>query len=135
MRLSKTFTFEAAHKLPNYKGKCQRLHGHTYKVELVVEGERNESGMVLDFKVLSEIAKLIRETLDHSYLNDIIPNPTAENIAEWIYIFLSDQMTSCDTVFPYEVRVWETSTSCAVYTIHDWIRDHQPEYVPYDFEG
>jgi len=135
MYLVKSFIFHAAHKLPNYKGKCRQLHGHSYRVELVVEGEKDKSGMVLDFKALGEIANLIKETLDHSYLNDIIPNPTAENIAEWIYIFLTDQMTSYNTVFPYKVRVWETPTSCAVYTIHDWIRDHQPEVVPYDLES
>lgn len=75
--------FSAAHQLPGYEGDCARLHGHTWAVEFIIEGPVKESGMVEDFKVLK---KLLDGCLpDHRFLNDIVPNPTAENLVSYIF--------------------------------------------------
>lgn len=75
--------FDSAHFLPNYKGKCKKLHGHTYQVIVKVAGEVKD-GMVIDFSILKkELSKVINK-LDHTLLNNIIENPTAENIAWYI---------------------------------------------------
>ena len=85
MLLAKDFTFDAAHNLVNYHGKCERLHGHTYKLRVVVEGTPDSEGMIIDFIELKAIVKeKILSRLDHSYINDIITQPSAENIAVWI---------------------------------------------------
>jgi 6-pyruvoyltetrahydropterin/6-carboxytetrahydropterin synthase len=77
--------FDAAHRLPGYNGKCSRIHGHTYKVEVVLEGPVNEnSGFVIDFFELKSILSSALEKLDHGDLNQVLPNPTAEMIAEYI---------------------------------------------------
>jgi len=85
-RLIKEVTFDAAHNLVNYQGKCENLHGHTYRLQVTVEGEKNpETGMVCDFVELKNILRThVVEKLDHTYLNDRVPLSTAENLAEWI---------------------------------------------------
>lgn len=94
MYLQRKFSFDAAHFLPNYIGKCHNVHGHRWEVKYTVAGEKEEKlGMVLDFKSLKQIEALIKMKLDHKSLNDVIPNPTAENIAIWIYVFLSNHLT------------------------------------------
>ena len=93
MKVGRRFHFDAAHYLPEYKGKCEELHGHTYTLDIVVEGEKNEEGMVLDFNKLEEIVKEnVLEELDHKNLNDLFENPTAENIASWIFEQLEDKI-------------------------------------------
>ena len=92
MLISKIFTFDSAHKLLFYEGKCSQLHGHTFKLIIGVDGKVNEkTGMIVDFL---EIKKIINENiiekLDHKYLNDIIENPTCENIILWIQKELKD---------------------------------------------
>ena len=114
---TKHFEFEAAHRLPGHEGKCQHMHGHTYKVEVTCErASLTESGpargMVLDFGTMKEAWRALDEQLDHKVLNDIpgLENPTAENLAKYIYgqLFpLLDHLV--------EVKVWETSSSCATY--------------------
>ena len=85
MSVCKTFTFDAAHYLPNYDGKCRNMHGHTWSGELEVSGEVDEtSGMVIDFALLKEFLEGIKGNFDHTLINDIIPNPTAENICLYI---------------------------------------------------
>ena len=102
MRIGKIFHFDAAHFLPGYKGKCKRLHGHTYKLEIVVEGRKKKNGMVIDF---NELKTIVRETvldrLDHQNMNEIFENPTAENMAEWIFDELNKKIPLCS------VRLWE----------------------------
>lgn len=110
MIISKLFSFEAAHKLENYNGKCRNLHGHSYKMEISVHGKVNENGMVIDFHELKKAVKdNILDILDHSYLNEIIENPTAENISIWIWGKLNDKLNL------REIKLWETDDSCAVY--------------------
>lgn len=113
-RIGKTFTFDAAHFLPNHDGKCRNLHGHTYHVEVVFEGPLHEEGpqegMILDFGKVSDSWKRMEPRYDHKLLNDLFPNPTAEVIAESIWLHFA-----ADELFPQEVKVWETPTSWASY--------------------
>ncbi len=111
--------FDAAHNLRNYKGKCEKLHGHNWKVQVFLKGDTlNETGMVMDFGKIREKIKKIMQKLDHNYLNTIPPfnkiNPTSENIAKYIY----EKM--CSTINAKEcsisrVTVWETEKTCASY--------------------
>lgn len=90
MEIFKTFSFEAAHLLPNVPAghKCGRLHGHSYRVEVHVAGEPGEeSGWIIDFADISNAVAPVIAQLDHYYLNDIpgLENPTSENIARWLW--------------------------------------------------
>ncbi|MGC8819740.1 MAG: 6-carboxytetrahydropterin synthase QueD [Fervidobacterium sp.] len=111
----KEFTFDAAHNLVKYHGKCEKLHGHTYKLQVVVCGEKDEEGMVIDF---IEMKRIVQEEvlsfLDHSYINDIISQPSAENIAEWIWSRLEEKLTTGRYKLS-EIRLWETPTSFVIY--------------------
>ena len=107
--------FSSAHNLREYKGKCEELHGHNWKIEVVAAQDRlDKSGMVLDFKYLKKKLNTVLEKLDHRYLNRIPYfkkfNPTSENIAKYIYDCLKSQIPSVKTV-----TVWENNTSCATY--------------------
>lgn len=110
MLITKEFTFDAAHKLSNHKGKCKNLHGHTYKLHVTIKGKPNGDGMIIDFSDIKNIVKkYILEKLDHSDLNEIIPQPTAENIILWIWGELEDKLNLS------ELKLWETSTSFITY--------------------
>ena len=90
MELSKEFTFEAAHLLPNVPPghKCARLHGHSFRVKLHVEGPVGETtGWVMDFADISAVCRALKDRLDHRYLNEIggLENPTSEMLAQWIW--------------------------------------------------
>lgn len=113
MKIIKTFLFDAAHNLPGYKGKCKELHGHTYKLEVGVEGKINKkTGMVFDFAELSKIVKEeVVEVYDHKYLNDFFSNPTAEIMVEVIFKSLKKLIPGICLV-----RLWETPTSYAELT-------------------
>lgn len=112
----KEFTFDAAHNLIKYHGKCEKLHGHTYKLQIVVCGERDEEGMVIDFVELKSIVeKEVLDVLDHSYINDIVEQPSAENIAEWIYNKLEKKLFT-ERYSLKEVRLWETPTSFVIFS-------------------
>lgn len=89
MLIEKEFVFDSAHFLPlvaeNHK--CRKLHGHTYKVTIGVTGEPNEQGWIIDFAEISAVVKPVLQKIDHTLLNAVagLENPTAENIAVWIY--------------------------------------------------
>ena len=84
--LSRNFTFDAAHRIIDYSGKCENLHGHTYKLTVTITGKLKSDGMVLDFAILKQIVEEnVLERLDHKYLNDVFENPTTEIIAHWIF--------------------------------------------------
>lgn len=119
MKIQKDFTFDAAHNLTQYHGKCEKLHGHTYKLSIILEGKPDSEGMIIDFCEISFIIKQkIISRLDHSYINDILPQPTAENIAIWIWneIYKDFERENCRLS---EIRVWETATSCVILTRDD----------------
>lgn len=102
MKVGRVFYFDASHHLPEYCGACERVHGHTYKLEVVVEGEIQDDGMVLDFGALKDIvSENVLNNLDHCNLNEVIKNPTAENIVEWIWKKLEAEV-NLDSV-----KLWE----------------------------
>lgn len=111
--------FAAAHKLNNYEGNCSNIHGHTWKIEIVVKGnELDTTGMLIDFRKLKQIAgELIKEKYDHKFLNEIKPfdriNPTAENIAREIYKEMEKMLEGMAKV--KYIKVWESSTAYALY--------------------
>jgi 6-pyruvoyltetrahydropterin/6-carboxytetrahydropterin synthase len=110
MIITKEFTFDSAHKLQGYAGKCANLHGHTYKLQVSVQGKLNKQGMVIDFLELKKIVhEQVLSVLDHNYLNDIIENPTAENITIWIWEKLKTCIPLC------ELKLWETPSSFTTY--------------------
>ena len=106
MKLGMITEFDAAHSLPGYQGKCARLHGHTYQVEMVVEGDVGENGFVIDFYQLKSILASVLQDLDHNCLNDILPNPTAETIAQWISERLKKDMETT-SVRLFSLKLWE----------------------------
>ena len=114
MLIRKRFRFEAAHVLPHHPGKCSRLHGHSYRLEVAVAGPLQEGGpargMVLDFDELTSVVEAaVIDRLDHSSLNDLLPNPTAEHIAQWVWEQLAPRLAGLD-----EIAIWETATACAI---------------------
>lgn len=85
MRVCKIFRFDAAHYLPEYDGKCKNMHGHGWRLEVELEGNVEADGMVLDFSELKRVVNhLVIDHLDHRLLNDVIVNPTCENLLIWI---------------------------------------------------
>ncbi|MEW6157385.1 MAG: 6-carboxytetrahydropterin synthase QueD [Verrucomicrobiota bacterium] len=115
IELRKTFQFEAAHLLPHLPAshKCRRLHGHSFKAEIVLRGACDPHlGWVMDYADISEAFKPLWEQLDHRYLNEIpgLENPTSENIALWIWQNLKPRLPLLT-----EVVVAETCNSKCVY--------------------
>jgi len=105
--------FDAAHRLIGYEGKCSRLHGHRWKVEIFVVGEELKNGMLVDLKVLKERLEQVIDKLDHNFLNDIkeIGNPTVENISRYIF----EKLKLPENVKLEKVRVWESEKSWSEY--------------------
>lgn len=119
-------TFDAAHYLRNYDGKCSRLHGHTWRVEVAVAGSSLDArGMVIDFLDLKGILREITGSFDHTLLNDVPPfsgsegewmNPTAENLARLIFEELEKRLKRvAPAVYPVAVQVWESENSSVIY--------------------
>ncbi len=111
--------FAAAHRLENFNGKCESLHGHNWKVEVFLGGkDLNGAGLLMDFGVVKARTKEVLEEIDHKYLNELAAfqdrNPSSENLACYLYgrlgaIFNGDRVKVC------RVNVWESDTSCASY--------------------
>lgn len=115
MEIYKAFTIEAAHRLPNLPEdhKCRRLHGHSFRIEVHVSGEvDNSTGWVIDFADISLAFKPLFEQLDHHYLNEIegLENPTSENLAKWIWEKLKPELPLLSSVV-----IQETCTAGCVY--------------------
>ena len=113
-------TFAAGHALRNYRGKCENVHGHNYRVQITVQGEQLDStGLLVDFLEIKRLADQVIEYLDHRFINDLAPfdelNPSAENLAKYFHDRVSAGLTGAAAVRIAEVRVWETETSSAVY--------------------
>jgi 6-pyruvoyltetrahydropterin/6-carboxytetrahydropterin synthase len=114
--------FSSAHLLRGHQGKCARLHGHNYKVEVYVRGHKlNEIGLLIDFADLKAATKKIVDYLDHKNINELPPfdqeiNPTAEEMAAWFLREVGRQIND-DRVQVYKVRMWETDNCCATFQI------------------
>ncbi len=112
MRVKVAFDFEAAHRLPNHPGKCRELHGHSYHLVISVDRPvQATSGMAIDFADLKQIVRReVVDKLDHRYVNDLIDNPTAEVMAQWIWGALREPLAGLS-----EVELWETRSCAVVY--------------------
>ena len=114
-------TFAAGHALRNYKGACENVHGHNFKIQVTIEGqELDQTGMLVDFLDVKQSMRDVIARLDHKFLNDVPPfdvkNPSAENIAEYFYEELTSGLVSNPVpVRVREVKVWETDIQSATY--------------------
>jgi 6-pyruvoyltetrahydropterin/6-carboxytetrahydropterin synthase len=113
--------FSSAHQLRGYKGKCENIHGHNWKVVLSVKGkDLNNIGLLIDFNDLKSILKKVTEMLDHKNINDVPPfeklNPSSENIAKFISEKIQKELKeSFPGVSVDSVTVWESDTSRCSY--------------------
>lgn len=106
-RVTSTFTFEAAHRLDWHPGKCRNLHGHSYRLDVSVEGPLDTNGVVLDFDTLHEIVRTqVIDVWDHRDLNEVLDNPTAELLAQLAWQLLTDAGLDLAAL-----RLWETGDS------------------------
>ena len=115
-------TFAAAHALRNYKGKCENVHGHNYRVEVTASGESvSSNGLLIDFVELKRSLRGIIDRLDHQFINELPPfteiNPSAENLAKYFYDEVTNglNLNSEVPVRISQVKIWETDTSVAIY--------------------
>ena len=111
--------FAAAHQLRNYNGRCERLHGHNWRVQVfVVSDTLNDIGLAMDFKELKDATNDLLSVLEHAFLNDVFPfteiNPSSENIAKWLYDALGKKINS-DDLDVSMVTIWESDTASASY--------------------
>lgn len=113
--------FEAAHRIVDYPGKCDRLHGHNWSVEATVVGKKlDDLGMLVDFKEVKKALSKIADQLDHYYLNEMAyfqtVNPTAENIAKYIFEELSKESLFAAEAKVKKIKVWESPKSAVTYS-------------------
>jgi 6-pyruvoyltetrahydropterin/6-carboxytetrahydropterin synthase len=113
-------TFAAGHALRNYKGKCENVHGHNYRCQVTLEGaELDGIGLLVDFVELKRVVHTVLDRMDHQWLNDFPPfdvlNPSAENMAKYIYDEVCQGLKTREGVRLALVRLWETDTASATY--------------------
>ena len=113
-------TFAAGHALRNYKGKCENVHGHNYRCHVTLEGGDLDSiGLLVDFVELKRVVHSVLDRMDHQWLNEFPPfdvlNPSAENMARYIYDEVCQGLKTRDGVRVSFVRLWETDTAFATY--------------------
>ena len=113
-------TFAAGHALRNYHGKCENVHGHNYRIQVIVRGESlDATGMLADFVELKRVLRAICEPMDHVFLNDMAPfielNPSAENMARYVCERMQSELKQANPVEVAEVKVWETDIQSATY--------------------
>ena len=111
--------FSAAHQLRGYRGSCENLHGHNWKVEVAVKAERlDEVGIGLDFRTIRQVTQEVLATLDHQNLNELEPfreiNPTSENLARWLFQGLSRRLNA-PGIKVSQITVMETDLCSATY--------------------
>lgn len=120
-RVSVEETFSSGHALRGYKGKCENVHGHNYRVQVSIEGPQLDGiGLLVDFTQVKRALRGIIAGLDHQFLNDLdafkTVNPSAENMAKYFYEQLTGQLNGLPAGARLtEAIVWETDTACAVY--------------------
>ncbi len=123
--ITKSFRFEAAHQLSEHRGKCVRLHGHSYRLDVTLRGpikddpKQSDHGMIMDFEKLSGIVKAsVIEQLDHYNLNEVTDiYTTAENLVHWIWETLVS--AGLPETILYRVRLWETDSCFAEITLNE----------------
>jgi 6-pyruvoyltetrahydropterin/6-carboxytetrahydropterin synthase len=111
--------FSAAHQLKEFRGACESLHGHNWKIEVFVTSDvLDDSGVVIDFRILKKHVGHIMETLDHTFLNDLNPfkdmNPSSENIARYVAEQLAPLLEKRQIAVS-RVTAWESDNACATY--------------------
>ena len=111
-------TFAAGHALRGYRGKCENVHGHNYRVQLTIEGPQLDPiGMLVDFVEVKRLIHGVVDRLDHRFINDLPPfdvvNPSAENLAKYFYDEISAGLAS--PVRLGQVKIWETDITSATY--------------------
>ncbi|MGD8560978.1 MAG: 6-carboxytetrahydropterin synthase QueD [Desulfarculaceae bacterium] len=116
--LTVTGRFAAAHSLRNFKGRCESLHGHNWRVEVVVRGSTlDQAGLVMDFGELKKMMNQALDQLDHKHLNEVPPfdqvNPSSENIAKYLFETLQEKLPP--GVGMHSVSAWESEDSKATY--------------------
>lgn len=109
--VTREFTFDSAHFLPKYFGKCERLHGHTYRLQVTVQTPGvDDRGIAYDFADIKKVVKEeVIDVLDHTLINDIIPVSSDENMCVWIWEKLAPLLPL------YELKLWETPNAFVVY--------------------
>jgi len=112
--------FAAAHQIRGIEGGCERLHGHNWKVEVFVSGDKlDENGLLIDFREIKDKTEALMEELDHKFLNELEPfitlNPSSENVSRHVYEVLSRQLNT-DAIRISKITVWESDSACASYT-------------------
>jgi 6-pyruvoyltetrahydropterin/6-carboxytetrahydropterin synthase len=113
--ITKQFKFDAAHNLLNYNGQCEKLHGHTYYLDVTFKGQKKNDGMVIDFSLIKKIINdEVLSELDHNYINDLIKISTAENIVEWIWMKIM-KYDFKNEVSLFELKLWEGPHSFVTY--------------------
>jgi 6-pyruvoyltetrahydropterin/6-carboxytetrahydropterin synthase len=113
-------TFAAGHALRNYRGKCENVHGHNYRCQVTLQGATlDEIGLLVDFVELKRVVHSVLDRMDHQWLNDFPPfdvlNPSAENMAKYIYDEVSSGLKTKEGVRVEAIRLWETDTASATY--------------------
>ena len=120
-RLMIKTSFAAAHNLINYQGDCENLHGHNWRVEVVVAAkELDKAGLGIDFKILKKQTNFLLDELDHKYLNDLTPfknnSPSSENISRYLFERLCKTLNN-ENINVEQVNVWESENACASYSL------------------
>ena len=115
--VTKIFKFDAAHNLINYNGVCEFMHGHTYTLEVTLQTKKLENGISVDFNLIKQIVNdVVISKLDHNYINNLIQQPTAENICIWIWQQLkpifSEKVENAEL---YELKLFEGHNSYITY--------------------
>jgi 6-pyruvoyltetrahydropterin/6-carboxytetrahydropterin synthase len=114
-------TFAAAHALRNYKGACENVHGHNFRVQVTIEGDRlDDTGLLVDFLDVKDLMHQVIARIDHQFLNEVAPfdakNPSAENIAEHFYLEMTSGLSGNPVpVHISQVKVWETEIQSATF--------------------
>jgi 6-pyruvoyltetrahydropterin/6-carboxytetrahydropterin synthase len=113
-------TFAAGHALRHYRGKCENVHGHNYRVQVTLEGPELDSiGLLVDFVQVKKLIQAVVDKLDHRFLNDVPPfdvlNPSAENMARYFFEELAAGLGQGNPVRIAAVKIWETDTTSATF--------------------
>jgi 6-pyruvoyltetrahydropterin/6-carboxytetrahydropterin synthase len=113
-------SFSSGHALRNYRGKCENVHGHNYRCQVSIQGEKlDEIGLLVDFVELKRVVHSVLDRMDHQWLNDFPPfdvlNPSAENMAKFIYDEVSSGLQGKNGIRVAAIRLWETDTASATY--------------------